>query len=49
MNGSAEQITMPSYRGQALAPLEVTDRPTPKYDESKYEFKYGDTLNPRRE
>lgn len=48
-NGSAEQITMPSYRGQVFIPLEVTDRPTPKYDESKYEFKYGDTLNPRRE
>lgn len=48
-NGSAEQMTMPSYKGQALAPLEVTDHPTPKYDESKYEFQYGDTLNPRRE
>lgn len=46
-NGSAAQITMPSYNGQAMAPLEVTDNPTPKYPQSKYEFPCNSSTNPR--
>jgi len=46
-NGSALQITMPSYNAQALAPLEVTDNPLPKYEQSRYEFKCGSLTNPR--
>jgi surfactin synthase thioesterase subunit len=46
-NGSAEQITMPSYNGQALSPLEVTDNPTPAYLQSKYQFPCNSTNNPR--
>lgn len=48
-NGSATQITLPSYNGQALTPLEVTDHPVPKYDQSKYEFKCSGLANPRSE
>ncbi|NML56831.1 alpha/beta hydrolase [Chryseobacterium cheonjiense] len=46
-NGSAAQITMPSYNGQSMTPLEVTDNPVPKYLQAKYQFKCGDTTNPR--
>lgn len=46
-NGSAAQVTMPSYNGQAMAPLEVTDNPTPKYLQFKYQFKCGNSTNPR--
>ncbi|WP_346984374.1 alpha/beta hydrolase [Chryseobacterium sp. POE27] len=46
-NGSAAQITMPSSNGQAMAPLEVTDNPTPKYLQIKYEFRCGSSTNPR--
>ncbi|MDJ1485127.1 hypothetical protein QNI16_31805 [Cytophagaceae bacterium YF14B1] len=46
-NGSKEQVTMPSYNGQALAPLEVTDNPTPQYPQSKYEFPCNSSTNPR--
>ncbi|WP_343521958.1 alpha/beta hydrolase [Pedobacter sp.] len=46
-NGSAAQISMPSYNGQAMAPLEVTDNPTPKYPQGKYQFQCGDSTNPR--
>jgi len=46
-NGSAEQITMPSYNGQALSPLEVTDNPTPAYPQSKYQFQCSSINNPR--
>ncbi len=38
-NGSKEQVTMPSYNGQALEPLVVTDNPTAAYPQSRYEFK----------
>lgn len=46
-NGSAEQITMPSYNGQALSPLEVTDNPMPAYPQSKYQFQCSSVNNPR--
>ena len=46
-NGSTEQITMPSYNGQALSPLEVTDNPTPAYPQSKYQFQCSSVNNPR--
>jgi hypothetical protein len=46
-NGSAAQVTMPSYNGQAMAPLEVTDNPTPKYPQGKYEFPCNSSTNPR--
>jgi hypothetical protein len=45
--GSTEQITMPSYNGQALTPLEVTDNPSPKYSQSKYEYPCSNSINPR--
>ncbi|MBL0740957.1 hypothetical protein [Chryseolinea lacunae] len=46
-NGAAEQITMPSYNGQALSPLEVTDNPTPQYPQTKYDFKCISATNER--
>jgi hypothetical protein len=46
-NGSAEQVIMPGYNGQFMAPLEVTDNPTPKYSQSKYEFQCSSPNNPR--
>ncbi|PSL33289.1 alpha/beta hydrolase [Chitinophaga ginsengisoli] len=47
-NGSVEQVTMPGYNGQFMAPLEVTDNPVPKYSQDKYEFKCSSVLyNPR--
>lgn len=46
-NGSAAQVTMPSYNGQTMNPLEVTDNPTPKYLQFKYQFKCGNSTNPR--
>lgn len=46
-NGSAEQITMPSYNGQALSPLVVTDNPFPLYPQSKYTFQCSSSNNPR--
>lgn len=46
-NGSKEQITMPSYNGQALSPLEVTDNPSPLYPQSKYSFQCAAAVNPR--
>lgn len=46
-NGSAAQITMPSYNGQALSPLEVTDNPVPLYPQSKYLFQCNSAQNPR--
>lgn len=46
-NGSKEQVTMPSYSGQPLAPLEVTDNPVPQYPQSKYEFPCNSTTNLR--
>ncbi|MBU3024957.1 alpha/beta hydrolase [Zobellia galactanivorans] len=46
-NGSLEQISMPSYDGQALEPLVVTDDPTPNYPQSKYLFKCASLKNPR--
>lgn len=45
-NGSATQITLPSYNGQALTPLEVTDNPVPKYNQTKYDFPCGSSTNP---
>jgi len=46
-NGSKEQVIMPSYNGQALAPLEVTDDPVAQYPQSKYEFSCGSSTNLR--
>lgn len=46
-NGSAAQITMPSYNGQTMPPLEVTDNPAPKYPQSKYQFQCSNNTNPR--
>ncbi|NLR61790.1 alpha/beta hydrolase [Chitinophaga polysaccharea] len=46
-NGSTAQITMPSYNGQSMTPLEVTDNPTPKYPQSKYQFPCSSNANPR--
>ncbi|RTL49869.1 MAG: alpha/beta hydrolase [Sphingobacteriales bacterium] len=47
-NGSVEQITMPSYNGQALSPLVVTDDPIALYPQSKYLFRCGAPDNPRK-
>ncbi|WP_460938059.1 hypothetical protein [Spirosoma humi] len=38
---------MPSYNGQVLKPLEVTDNPTPHYPQSRYQFPCNDLANPR--
>jgi hypothetical protein len=46
-NGSTEQITMPSYNGQALTPLVVTDNPSPIYPQNKYTFPCNAANNPR--
>jgi hypothetical protein len=46
-NGSMAQVTMPSYNGQSMAPLEVTDNPAPKYLQGKYQFPAGSSTNPR--
>ncbi len=46
-NGSMEQITMPSYKTEMMTPLEVSDNPTPKYAQSKYEFQCRSLDNPR--
>jgi hypothetical protein len=46
-NGSSEQVTMPGYNGQFMAPLEVTDAPSPKYDPGKYLFPCNSPDNPR--
>lgn len=46
-NGSTEQITMPGYDGQLMAPLEVTDNPSPKYPQDKYTFPCNSSNNPR--
>lgn len=48
-NGSIEQISMPSYEGTSLAPLIVTDNPTPLYPQSKYQFPCSGQMNPRYE
>ncbi|PWG79255.1 alpha/beta hydrolase family protein [Pararcticibacter amylolyticus] len=46
-NGSSEQVIMPGYNGQMMAPLIVTDNPTPQYPQSKYLFPCGSSENPR--
>ncbi|RXK86222.1 alpha/beta hydrolase [Filimonas effusa] len=46
-NGSAAQVTMPVYKGQAMAPLEVTDAPIARYPQSRYLFSCGNSTNPR--
>ena len=46
-NGGTEQVTMPSYNGQQLEPLVVTDDPTPQYDQSRYQSQCGASVNPR--
>ncbi|WP_294221082.1 alpha/beta hydrolase [uncultured Chryseobacterium sp.] len=46
-NGSSAQVTMPSYNGQTMAPLEVTDNPVPNYPQSKYQFPCSSSTNPR--
>ena len=46
-NGSAEQVTMPSYEGQTLAPLEVTDNPVPQYLQTRYDFRCDSDTNLR--
>lgn len=47
-NGSSAQVTMPSYAGQSLPPLVVTDSPVALYPQSKYLFSCNNsTYNPR--
>jgi hypothetical protein len=46
-NGSAEQVTMPGYDGQTLAPLEVTDNPVPQYLQTRYDFRCDSDTNLR--
>lgn len=46
-NGSSAQVTMPSYNGQVMAPLEVTDNPSAKYSQDKYQFQCNSASNPR--
>lgn len=47
-NGSVQQVTMPGYKGEYMAPLEVTDAPVPRYSQDKYKFKCSSVLyNPR--
>lgn len=46
-NGSAAQVTMPDYKGQSMAPLEVTDNPSPKYPQARYQFPFNSSDNPR--
>ena len=46
-NGSSAQVNMPSYNGQAMAPLEVTDNPSAKYPQNKYQFQCSGLSNPR--
>lgn len=46
-NGSAAQVTLPSYNGQALTPLQVTDNPVTTYAQSRYLFPCNSTDNPR--
>ncbi|OOV18510.1 alpha/beta hydrolase [Flavobacterium sp. LM4] len=46
-NGSAVQVTMPGYNGQALSPLVVTDNPVALYPQSRYLFQCSSTNNPR--
>lgn len=48
-NGSSEQVTMPSFNGQALSPLEVTDNPVPLYEQNKYDNPCESEQNPRIE
>ncbi|HJV19236.1 MAG TPA: hypothetical protein VJ552_05095, partial [Sediminibacterium sp.] len=48
-NGSAEQVTMPGYKGDTMLPLEVTDNPLPKYPQSRYRFPYENRQNPRKD
>ncbi len=46
-NGSTEQVTMLGFNGQLMAPLIVTDSPSPQYPQSKYLFPCGSSENPR--
>ncbi len=46
-NGSAAQVTMPSYNGETLPALVETDSPTPLYLQSKYLYPCGNSNNPR--
>ncbi|MCD0490087.1 alpha/beta hydrolase [Pedobacter sp. MC2016-14] len=46
-NGSTAQVTMPGYKNELMAPLEVTDNPSPKYTQSKYLFPCSSQENPR--
>ena len=46
-NGSSEQVTMPGYNGQLMTPLEITDNPTPKYAQNKYQFPCSSSTNLR--
>ena len=43
-NGSSEQITMPT----GLKPLQQSDEPQPRFEETFYEFPCSAILNPRR-
>lgn len=47
-NGSAAQVTMPTYNGYLMKPLVVTDNPTAIKAESFYQFACSDLANPRR-
>ncbi|AYB29090.1 alpha/beta hydrolase family protein [Chryseolinea soli] len=46
-NGSAEQVTMPTYNQQTLAPLLVTDDPQPTHAQDFYLFYCSHERNPR--
>ncbi|HEY9046443.1 MAG TPA: hypothetical protein VIN08_11130 [Ohtaekwangia sp.] len=46
-NGSAQQVTMPSYKQDTLKPLIVTDQPQPSHDSKYYFFPCSSQRNPR--
>lgn len=46
-NGSAQQVTMPSCKGDTLASLRVTDHPRPAHDPDYYFFSCEHKRNPR--
>ncbi len=47
-NGSAAQITMPTFNGYTMKPLMVRDTPFPTQPESFYQYACSGMTNPRR-
>lgn len=47
-NGSAAQITLPTFNGYTLKPLIVTDNPSSSKPESYYQYPCSGAINPRR-